>query len=79
MSDEESPVHVPYQRLAPATLRTLAEDFCTRDGTDYAEQEWSLDQKVALLMRQLEGGAAHILFEAHSQSLRIVTEDSLPD
>ena len=75
---EESPVIVPYQDLPPATMRAVAEDFCTRDGTDYAEQEMPLDRRVALLMGQLERGDAHILFEASSQTLRIVGTDELP-
>lgn len=78
MSEEEVPVRVPYTRLAPATLRAVAEDFCTRDGTDYGESEWLLEEKVALLMNQLERGDAHILFEANTQTLRIVTEAERP-
>lgn len=78
MSEDEAPVLVPLERLAPATLRALVEDFCTRDGTDYGEVEKTLEQKVALLMRQLDDGEAHVLFEANSQTLRIVTSDELP-
>ena len=72
-SDEEAPVEVPYWRLAPDTLRAIAEDFCTRDGTDYAEVEMPLASRVGLLMRQLERSEAHILFEATTGTLRIVT------
>jgi uncharacterized protein YheU (UPF0270 family) len=79
VSDEEEPVVVPVERLAAATLRALVEDFCTRDGTDYGAVEKTLEQKVALLMGQLDRGEAHVLFEANSQTLRIVTTAELPE
>jgi uncharacterized protein YheU (UPF0270 family) len=66
------------QRLSPQLLRAIAEDFCTRDGTDYGEHELSLEEKVSMLMGQLKRGEAHVLFEATSQTLRIVTTDALP-
>ena len=76
MYDEE-PVEVPYGELPAATLRAVVEDFCTRDGTDYSDSEMSLEQKIALLMGQLERGEAHLVFEANSQTLGIVTERTL--
>ena len=79
MDEEEEPVEVPAGELAPGTLRAIAEDFCTRDGTDYGETELTLDQKVAILMRQLKRGEARILFEQRSHTLRIVTDRELRD
>lgn len=73
--EEEAPVLVPHGQLPTGTLRAIAEDFCTRDGTDYGAQELSLEQKVAMLMRQLSRGEAHIIFEARSQTLAIITEE----
>lgn len=76
--DEEQPVEVPYGDIPDATLRAIVEDFCTRDGTDYGQSELSLEQKATILMGQLKRGEARILFEATSQTLRIVTRDQLP-
>lgn len=78
MDEEEEPIEVPAGELAADTLRAIAEDFCTRDGTDYGETELTLDQKVAILMQQLKRGQARILFEQRSQTLRIVTDRELP-
>ena len=74
---EEEPVEVPLDQLPEATVRAIAEDFCTRDGTDYGETEMTLEAKVELLLRQLRKGEAHIVFEARSQTLRIVNEREL--
>ena len=69
---EENAVEVPFSDLAPETLRNLAEEFVTRDGTDYGAVEKTLDQKVAGLMRELETGEAKIYFEAESGTVNIV-------
>jgi len=74
---EEEPVEVPLDQLAEETVRAIAEDFCTRDGTDYGAVEMTLEAKVELLLRQLRKGEAHILFEARSQTLRIVNTQEL--
>ena len=76
-SSEEEPIEVPYDDLAPETLRRLAEEFVTRDGTDYGAVEKTLEQKVAGLMRQLETGDAKIYFEAKSETINIVASRSL--
>ena len=36
---------IPWQDLAPETLENLIESFVLREGTDYGEQERTLEQK----------------------------------
>jgi hypothetical protein len=62
---------VPTQ-LSPEALRSVVESFVLREGTEYGEREFSLDEKVAQVMRQLERGEARIMFEPHTQSVNIV-------
>lgn len=71
---DEVPVEIPYRQVPEATLRAIAEDFCTRAGTDYSETEMPLDDRVALLMRQLERGEAHLVFEATTETLRFISD-----
>jgi uncharacterized protein YheU (UPF0270 family) len=73
----ENAVEVPIDALAPETLRNLAEEFVTRDGTDYGAHERSLDEKVEGLMHQLERGEAKIFYEAKSETINIVARQSL--
>ena len=47
---------IPWQDLAPETLDNLIESFVLREGTDYGEQERSLEQKVNDVKRQLKSG-----------------------
>lgn len=73
MTDEtESPVAVPYTELSPEALRGVIESFVLREGTEYGERDFSLDQKVAHVERQLERGEAQILFDPASETIDIV-------
>lgn len=72
---DESPVEpvvVPHTELAPELLRAVIESFVLREGTDYGEHEFSLDQKVAKVLRQLERGEAQIIFDPETESVAIV-------
>jgi hypothetical protein len=77
MPIREQAVEVPYKDLHAETLRALAEDFVTRDGTDYGAVEKTLEQKVAALMRQLERGEAKIFYESDSETINIVATREL--
>jgi uncharacterized protein len=65
-------IEVAPAELSPQALRSVVESFVLREGTDYGEREFSLDEKVAQVMRQLERGEARIMFEPRTQSVSIV-------
>jgi uncharacterized protein YheU (UPF0270 family) len=43
-----------------------------REGTEYGARDFTLDEKVAHVIAQLERGVAHVVFEPESQSIDIV-------
>jgi uncharacterized protein YheU (UPF0270 family) len=63
---------IPHGALAADLLRGVVEAFVLREGTDYGAQEFSLEQKVAHVMRQLERGEAQIMFDPKSQSVQLI-------
>jgi len=69
--DEKQPVEVPHTELAADLLHAVIESFVLREGTDYGQYEYSLDQKVAGVIRQLERGEAYIMFDPESSSVDI--------
>jgi uncharacterized protein len=75
-TEQPQPIVIPYRELSPEALRGVMESFVLREGTDYGEREVSLDQKVAQVLRQLERGEAHIIFDATLQSVDIVVAKS---
>ncbi len=58
--------------LSPEALRAVIESFVLREGTDYGQREFSLEEKVAQVRRQLERGEARIVFEPQTRSVNIV-------
>lgn len=68
----DPPVAVPFRELSALALRGLVEAFVLREGTDYGEREYSLDEKVAQVMRQLECGDAEVMFDPNTESASIV-------
>jgi uncharacterized protein YheU (UPF0270 family) len=65
-------IEVPYTRLAADVLRRVAEEFVTRDGTDYGAAEKTLEEKVTHVKRQLDRGEAAIVYDAESETINIV-------
>lgn len=78
MSDEfepeprEEPVAIPPSELSAQALQGVIEHFVLREGTEYGERDFSLEQKVAHVMRQLEKGEARVMFDPNTESVDIV-------
>jgi uncharacterized protein YheU (UPF0270 family) len=68
----QEPVDVPYAELPPELLQAVIESFVLREGTDYGEREFSLEDKVAKVIAQLKRGEAKIVFDPESESVTIV-------
>jgi uncharacterized protein YheU (UPF0270 family) len=84
----ERGVEIDPAQLSPGALRSLIEEFVTREGTDYGsgdetagtgekrapsdEPEWSLEDKVTQVYRQLSSGEARIVFDLDSESASIL-------
>lgn len=68
----EEPVEIPYTELSEEALRGVLESFVLREGTEYGERDFSLDQKIAQVTRQLRRGEARIVFDPGSESIDIV-------
>jgi len=73
MDDEApAPVDVPHTELPAELLQAVIESFVLREGTDYGEKEFSLEDKVARVIAQLKRGEAKIVFDPESESITIV-------
>ncbi len=64
-------VVVPYRELSGEALHGVIAAFVLREGTDYGIREFSLEQKVAHVLAQLERGEAQIWFDPSTQSVDI--------
>ena len=65
---------IPYEQLSAEALQGLLEEFVCREGTDYGEQDYSLQDKIEQVQLQLQQGKVVICYDSHLQSFSIVTE-----
>ena len=70
---------IDYKKLSVEALNGLIESFVCREGTDYGEIEWRLDQKVEQVKQQLQNGEAAILFDHDNESTTIVPVDGIAE
>ncbi len=78
--DETSPpgrsgVELDASQLSAEALRGLVEEYVSREGTDYGPGDWTLEDKVLQVMRQLESGEARIVFDLELETAGIVPAD----
>ena len=65
-------VTVPYTELAADLLHAVVESYVLREGTDYGEQEFSLEEKVSHVVGQLKRGEARIVFDPETETVSII-------
>lgn len=64
---------VPWEQVPAESLRNLVEEFVTRDGTDYGEQEVSLETRVGQVMQQLRRAEVVIWFDGVTETITLMT------
>ena len=70
-------MQIPYDSLDTEVLRRVIESFVLREGTDYGHGDFSLEQKVAAVVRQLKRGDVVITWDAEIESCNIVPKNKL--
>ncbi|ADT69920.1 hypothetical protein PI2015_2920 [Pseudoalteromonas issachenkonii] len=65
---------IPFEQLDKDTLYNLIESYVLREGTDYGEQEFSIESKVAQVNQQLKSGEAMVFFSELHESVTIISK-----
>ncbi|GAA71396.1 MULTISPECIES: YheU family protein [unclassified Pseudoalteromonas] len=65
---------IPFEQLDKDTLYNLIESYVLREGTDYGEQEFSIQSKVAQVNQQLKSGEAMVFFSELHESVTIISK-----
>jgi uncharacterized protein YheU (UPF0270 family) len=71
-AEDQEPVAVPHTELSTEALRGVIEAFVLREGTDYGAHEFTLEQKVAHVLGQLDRKEAQVMFDPNTESVQIV-------
>lgn len=69
----ENLIEIPWDALDAATLNRLVEEFVTRDGTDYGEQEIAVERKVLQVVDGIKRKQYVILFDTDAESAHVMT------
>ena len=72
--EENSAIEIPHTELSADALRRVIESYVLREGTEYGAQDFSLDEKVAHVLRQLERKEAQIVFDPGSESIDLIVK-----
>jgi uncharacterized protein YheU (UPF0270 family) len=67
-------IEIPASELPPETLRAIIESFIMREGTDYGDAEYSLDNKVDQVRRQLDRGDVLLMWDEVLESCNLITK-----
>ena len=65
-------MEIPYTELSQAALQGIIEEFISREGTDYGHQDYTLEDKIAAVKRQLENGEVVLTFDAESETCNLI-------
>lgn len=69
-------MEIPVEELSADILNAIIEEYVTREGTDYGEQEFSLNQKVEQIRAQIDRGEVKIWFDPDSETCQLVANDT---
>lgn len=69
-SDE--PLEIPLERINRQLLRQMAEEFVTREWSELADSDYTLDEKVGQVLKQLHEKRARVMFDCASETWNIV-------
>ena len=67
---------IPPETLQVETLRALIKEFILREGTDYGLKEYTLEEKIAQIQKQLNRKEVFIVFDVEEETFNIVSKDA---
>ncbi len=74
---EQKYVEVPVDQISAEALNGLIESFVLREGTDYGDADYDLDQKVSHVKKQLDSGDVAVVFNIELQSADMLTRTEI--
>jgi len=68
----EEGIEIPFERINPDTLRNMIAEFVTREWADLGDSDYTLDDKITQVLKQLQQNRAKVVFDLTSESWNIV-------
>ena len=71
---QENFIEVEPSQLKKETLMALVESYILREGTDYGEVEYSLEEKTDMVLKQIKNKKAWLIYDLKSEHCFISSE-----
>lgn len=68
----EDGVDVPLDRIKPDTLRRMIEEFVTREWSELADADFTVEEKIDHVMQQFKDNKIKVVFDLTSETCNIV-------
>ena len=68
----EDGVDVPLDRIQPDTLRRMIEEFVTREWSELADADFTVEEKIDHVMQQFKDNKIKVVFDLTSETCNIV-------
>lgn len=65
-------MEIPLSQLSHEALLAIIEEFVSREGSEYGLIEYSFEEKVDEVIKQLERGEVVVTFDAVSETCNLV-------
>ena len=66
---------VPGEMLSAEIVRQIVLEYVSREGTDYGHADWTMDEKVAQVLEQMERGEVVITFDDVTETCNLLKRD----
>ena len=68
----EEGVDVPFEQISRDALRSMIQEFVTRDGADWADVGCTLEDKIEQILQQLRDKKVKVVFDLTAQTANII-------
>jgi len=65
-------MEIPHSQLSDKVLRAIIEEFISREGSEYGLIEYSFEEKVRHVIKQLERGEVIVTFDVVSETCNLM-------
>ena len=65
-------MEIPHTQLSDEALQAIIEEFISREGSEYGLIEYSFEEKVRHVIKQLERGEVIVTFDVVSETCNLM-------
>ena len=72
----ESGIIVPFEKLSPEALDGLLEEFVLREGTDYGNKTYTIEEKKEQVYKQIKAKYVVVVYDQISEACTLLKKEN---